>query len=212
LRNAAQRRIAYREVDAEELTRMAQSVHHEGICLLVAPRPVPTFSELLRSMQARGLLVALDGVSNPHNVGAILRSAAYFGASGLVYSTREDAGGQAAPASLPAAAKRVAEGGAEYVPVLRLQELATELREAKRAGIVVIGCDARAQTSVSGFRWPQRAVLVLGHEQHGLASDVRAQCDTLLRIDGTKHIDSLNVSVAAGVFMASYTQTHGAPK
>ena len=80
LRAAARRHIAYREVDTEELARMAQSVHHEGVCLLVAARPAPKLSELLKSVRDGGLLLALDGVENPHNIGAILRSAAYFDA------------------------------------------------------------------------------------------------------------------------------------
>jgi TrmH RNA methyltransferase len=205
LRAAARRRIAYREVEAEELTRMAQSVHHEGVCLLVAARPAPKPAELIKNLGASGLLLALDGVENPHNIGAILRSAAYFGVRGLVYTTAEKEAGL-----LPAAARRVAEGGAEHVPVLRLQELSSWLRDAARARIAVIGCDAHAKTSLDRFAWPERAVLVLGHEQRGLARETQVQCQTSVRIAGSQQIESLNVSVAAGIFLASYAQAHGA--
>jgi RNA methyltransferase, TrmH family len=205
LREAARRRVAYREVEPDELTRMAQSVHHEGVCLLVAVRPAAKAADVLASARDGGLLLALDGVENPHNVGAILRSAAYFGARGLLYTTADSSDA----ASLPAAARRVAEGGAEYVPVLRLRELGMLLRDAARAGITVIGCDARADASVDHFAWPERALLVLGHEQRGLSKEARAHCHTLLRIDGSPRIDSLNVSVAAGIFLASYAHAFG---
>lgn len=205
LRAAARRRIAYREVDAEELGRMAQSVHHEGVCLLVAARPAPKLTDLLKSLRDGGLLLALDGVENPHNIGAILRSAAYFGAQGLIYTSADAEAGL-----LPAAARRVAEGGAEYVPVLRVPQLSAALREARSAQIAVIGCDAHTDHSLGNFEWPERALLVLGHEQRGLAKDTRAACKHLLRIAGTQQVDSLNVSVAAGIFLASFAQAYGA--
>lgn len=200
LKAAARRRIAYREVDAESLTRMAQSVHHEGVCLLLRPRPAPELPELMQSLGTQGLLLALDGVQNPHNVGAILRSAAYFGVRGLLYASEE----RSAP--LSAAARRVAEGGAEYLPALAVSSLDNVVRAAKREGIAIIGSDARARVSVASYAWPARALLVLGHEQHGMSRVVREQCDQLLRIEGpgAERIDSLNVSVAAGIFMASY--------
>lgn len=206
LRNAARRRIAYREVETEELARMAQSVHHEGVCLLIRPRELPSLSSLLRSVRNGGLLLALDGVQNPHNVGAILRSAAYFGASGLLY-TSTDSGHKTS--ALPAAARRVAEGGAEYVPVLRVDSLHTVVQEATRAGVSVLGCDAHAPEDLGAFEWPERALLVFGHEQHGLTREVRAGCRHLVRIAGQPRIDSLNVSVAAGIFLASYASKHG---
>jgi len=205
LKSAARRRIAYREVDAEALAKLAQSVHHEGVCLLVRPRPAPSLPELLQSLGAQGLLLALDGVQNPHNIGAILRSAAYFGARALVY-TRQAADGVDVASPLPAAARRVAEGGAEHVPALGVPSLSGLLREAKRQGIAVVGSDARARTTAAAYAWPARAVLVLGHEQQGMTRATREQCDQLLRIEGpgAEHIDSLNVSVAAGIFLASY--------
>ncbi|MEY4581367.1 MAG: hypothetical protein RL701_6070 [Pseudomonadota bacterium] len=208
LRAAARRHIAYREVDAEELARLAQSVHHEGVCMLVRQRELkelPDGSALLKSVHAGGLLLALDGVQNPHNIGAILRSAAYFGAAGLVYTTATDDGAESGkPASLPAAARRVAEGGAEHVPVLRVPTLQAWLQEARKADFTVVGSDAHTDTALTTFAWPARTVLVLGHEQRGLTREVRDSCQQLLKIAGSERMDSLNVSVAAGIFLASY--------
>ena len=206
LREAAQRRIAYREVDAEELARMAQSVHHEGVCMLVQPRSPATLKTLLAGAAGGGVLLALDGVQNPHNIGAILRSAAYFGASGLVYATPDNASSKTA--ALSPAARRVAEGGAEYVEVLRVGALAPALEDARRAGFRVVGSGVRASTPLAGFNWPRRSVLVLGHEQHGVTREVAERCDFSVRIAGSEQLDSLNVSVAAGVFLASYAAAH----
>jgi len=218
LKTAARRRVAYREVEADELTRIAQSVHHEGVCMLVKPRPTPTPADLIAATQPHGLLVVLDGVQNPHNIGAILRSAAYFGAKGLVACTQPQPAqapspppSAAASPPLSAAARRVAEGGAELVPFLALPEpqLKNFLADAQRAGIAVVGSDARADRTLTEFAWPARALLVLGHEQHGLSPAVRARCQHSVRIAGSERVDSLNVSVAAGVFFASYAAKHG---
>jgi TrmH RNA methyltransferase len=201
LREAARLRIAYREVSDEELSRMAGSVHHEGVCLLAAEPRAPELAELARRAAPRGLLVALDQVANPHNVGAIVRSAAFFGAAGLVL-----AGALGKRSGLPPAAVRVAEGGAEHLGVARVPELADALRELKAEGMGIVGADAHASTPLHELRWPERAVLVLGSEDLGLTPDVRAACDVSVRIAGNGAIESLNVSVAAGVLIASYAR------
>lgn len=207
LKRAARLRIAYREVDDATLARMAQSVHHEGVCLLVKPKPALDVGALTQSARERGLVLALDGVENPHNVGAILRSAAYFGVRATVYAS-QGTESSLAP-QLSAAARRVAEGGAELVEVSRVERLAPVLKQLKAAGMCVIGSDAHGKEPLSALRWPARSVIVLGHEQHGLSREVRAQCQKLVSIPGSERIDSLNVSVAAGIFMASYAAKHG---
>jgi TrmH RNA methyltransferase len=198
LREAARRRIAYREVDDEELSRIAGSVHHEGVCMLVLDPPALALEQLAARTPASGFLVALDRVANPHNVGAILRSAAFFGASGLVL-----AGPIGKRAGLPPAAVRVAEGGAEHVPVVRVMELAPALQQLGGNGFAIVGADLRARQTLAELRWPGRAVLVLGSEELGLSPAVRAACRTTVRIAGPGAVESLNVSVAAGVLMAS---------
>ncbi len=203
LKEAAKRRIAYREVDDESLTRMAESVHHEGVCMLVDPPPAVDSSSLAERITRTGLVVALDGVDNPHNIGAILRSAAYFGVAALISESRDGKN------PISAAARRVAEGGAEHVPLVAAAEIEVSLRELKALGFGVIGADARATVPLSELRWPKRSVLVLGHERDGLSKAARACCDTLVSIPGSGAIDSLNVSVAAGVLIASYVASHG---
>jgi RNA methyltransferase, TrmH family len=200
LREAARRRIAYREVDDDALAEMADSVHHEGVCLLVRTERGMELGELVERTGDRGLIVALDEVQNPHNLGAVLRSAAYFGAFGLLV---------AADKKLTPSARRIAEGGAEHVPVVSVASLPSALKLLADDGFAIVGADTRAKLQLRTFKWPKRAVLVLGHEREGLSKPVRTACNTLVRIEGTQAVESLNVSVAAGVLLASYAQQHG---
>lgn len=203
LREAARLRIAYREVDGSTLESMAESVHHEGVCLLVRPRETLSIASIAAGLGEQCLVIALDGVQNPHNVGAIVRSAAYFGADALIYSSEHDK-------PLPAAARRVAEGGAERLVVRSVPDLSAALGSFVEQGLSLVGCDTRAKLRLDGFRWPRRALLVLGHEQHGLSAPVRAQCQSLVRIAGADTLDSLNVSVTAGIFLSSFAAAKGA--
>lgn len=199
LREAAKLRIAYREVENDELERIADTVHHEGVCLLVKQRPGPRLTELARAIAKEGVLLALDRVENPHNVGALLRSAAYFGVRGLLLvSPRERA--------LTPAVVRVAEGGAEAVPVCLVPSLVEPLTQLKSEGVAIIGADAHRGESVTQFRFPLRSVIVLGSERHGLASEVEQRCTNFIHIPGTDAVESLNVSVAAGILLAFATR------
>jgi len=199
LREAARRRIAYRELDEGDLERIADTVHHEGVCLLMKPRPQVRVLDLAHAIEEGGLLVALDRVENPHNVGALLRSLAFFGVRGLLLvSTRERA--------LTPAAVRVAEGGAEYVPTCVVPDLAEPLDALKRAGVEVVGADAHRGESITHYRFPARAILVLGSERHGLAEEIEERCTSLVHIPGTNAVESLNVSVAAGILLAFATR------
>jgi TrmH RNA methyltransferase len=204
LREAARRRIAYREVDDEALSRMAEAVHHEGVCMLVRPSSSPTLAQVVDGLGERGLMLALDGVQNPHNVGAIVRSAAYFGARALLWAD------STAPAErlLTPAARRVAEGGAEHVALCRVPQLSAALIGLAQRGLTIIGSDTRAEQRADRFDWPARCVLVVGHERAGLSPAVRAVCQQHVRIAGTANLDSLNVSVAAGVLLANYASAH----
>jgi TrmH RNA methyltransferase len=196
LRTAAKHRIAYREVPRDELERIADSVHHEGICLLVVARRSVDPQLIVGSIQKGGFVLALDGVENPHNVGAILRSAAYFGARGLLVGGTPQRG-------LTPAMVRVAEGGAEHVPVCFVPELAAALDALRSAGARVFGADAHRGSALSEVRWPERSVLVLGSERDGLTAAVRKRCHDFVQIPGSGVLDSLNVSVAAGVLLAA---------
>ena len=199
LREAARLRIAYREVESDELTRISDTVHHEGICLLVKQRPATTVADLARAIAHEGVLLALDRVDNPHNVGALLRSAAYFGVRGLLLvSPRERA--------LTPSVVRVAEGGAEAVPTCLVPSLVEPLTQLRKDGVAILGADAHRGEPMHSFVFPARSVLVLGSERHGLAAEVEQRCSQFIHIPGTDAVESLNVSVAAGILLAFATR------
>jgi RNA methyltransferase, TrmH family len=196
LREAARLRIAYREVPEDELGRIAGTLHHEGVCLQVKPRLPVALNELTRRLAQGGFALALDGVQNPHNVGALLRSAAYFGAAGMLL------GGPADKGLLGPAAVRVAEGGAEYVPVCSVAELGGALDTLHASGVGIVGADAHTGEPLAGARLPARCLIVLGSERSGLSPAVLKRCSQRVRIEGAGQIESLNVSVAAGILLA----------
>jgi TrmH RNA methyltransferase len=210
LREAARRRIAYRELPDEELAKMAGSLHHEGICVLAKARPSVQLADLTRALAPGGFVLALDQVANPHNVGALLRTAAYFGAAGLLVGHAES-GARADPRAAMArglgpAAVRIAEGGAEYVPVCFVRELATALEQLASAGAAIVGADAHEGEPLGTVELTDKSVLVVGNERSGLSPAVQKRCTRRVRITGRGFVESLNVSVAAGILLAHAAQ------
>ncbi len=197
---AAAKKI-YRCVEPAELEKVAGTVHHGGI-VAVVPAPVlraPTPEELRGWAAKRVPLLLLDRIGNAHNLGAIARTAAFFGVERIVIP-------QHAEAALPGeAAYRVAEGGLEAVTVFRVAELVKFARELAVLGYDVVGAATRGGRPErrSGEKDTARkpVALVLGNEEHGLAPEVAAACTRLVTIPGTGAVESLNVSVAAAVLL-----------
>lgn len=195
---AAAHHVPCIETADREVDRLAASSHHEGLCVLARPRRWSTATEIGHALlQSRGAAVALDRVRNPYNVGAILRSAAFFGVDGALI------GGSVPGPDLAPTAVRVAEGGAEELRLARTTDLADTLARLRSRGVRIFGADARAPTDAFRLTFERPAMLVVGHEREGIAPRVRAQCDTLVAIAGAGRIDSLNVAVAAGVLIAA---------
>lgn len=195
---AAQRRVPCRPTRDDELAALARSQHHEGLCLVTKPRRFLAPANLVELLTRRkGVAVALDRVRNPYNVGAIVRTAAFFGVDAMLLG---------APAPHPALATdavRVAEGGAEHVALARTTDLAETLSRLRARGVTVVGADGRAKTDAASFSFPRPAVLVVGHEREGLGPRVRERCDALVAVRGTGEVESLNVAVATGVLVAA---------
>lgn len=202
LRDAAARRVAYTEKHDDELRAIAGSEHHEGVVLEARERELLDDAQVLdRFGVDRGplRLVALDGVENPHNVGAIMRSAAFLGCQGLVVHGRNEH--PFAPAAL-----RVAEGGAEHLILARVQDLAGVLAALAQRGVAIIGTEASAADDARAFPYPRRAAIVLGSEGAGASAAVRRVLTHTVGIRGTGAVESLNVSVAAGIVLAAATR------
>lgn len=197
----SEHKLPYRELDAESLNKAAGSLHHEGVVLVVRPLRRENVHNLVeRGLPQDGLLVALDRVGNVHNVGAILRSCAYFGAIGLIIGLKE---GQAL---MTPAAARTAEGAMEIVPIYDCPDLPSALRDLRARKAFVLGADPAAERSLYEIELTFPCVVVMGNEQEGLSEPVKKRCDVLVRLPGHGNskpaLQSLNVSVAAGVILA----------
>lgn len=147
-------------------------------------------------VRTKGTAIALERIRNPYNIGAILRSAAFFGLDAALL------GAPAPHPGLPADAVRVAEGGAEQLEFARTTDLPDTLGRLRAKGITVIGAESEAPANAIGFSYRRPVVVVLGHERDGLSERAKAQCDALVAIPGLSSVRSLNVSVAASVLLA----------
>jgi TrmH RNA methyltransferase len=185
----------YRQVDADELGRIAGTAMHGGVVALAKPRPVIPFDPAEAATWAATvpLLVVLDGIGNPHNLGAIARTAAFLGIDRLVIS---DDPAQASPSD---AAYRVAEGGLEFVQVFRASALPSALQHLKPAYRVVGTALGRGRKPEA---LPRSAIaLVLGNEERGLSPATLHACDEVVTIPGSGWVQSLNVAATAAILM-----------
>jgi 23S rRNA (guanosine2251-2'-O)-methyltransferase len=186
------REMTAEELGAEELERICGSADHQGIVAEVDPYPYAEADSLLAGEDA--LVVALDQVQDPHNLGAICRSAEAAGASGVVICERRAVG-------VTGAVCKASAGAVEHLPVARVRNLADWLVRARSLGAWSYGADADAETSYLDLDLSGRVVLVLGAEGAGLRPRVAASCDQLARIPTTGRVGSLNVSVAAALLL-----------
>jgi 23S rRNA (guanosine2251-2'-O)-methyltransferase len=179
--------------DVADLGRLvARDAPHQGVVIEVEPLPDVWLDELLTEAPERAVLLVLDQVTDPHNVGAIMRSAVAFGAVGMVTQDRHSPveGGVLAKA---------ASGALEILPWARVVNLARALDDIAEAGFWRIGLDGEADTDISGALGPARVALVLGAEGAGLRPNTAEHCDALARLPMSGKIESLNVSNASAV-------------
>ena len=201
---AAARKI-YRCVEPRELEKIAGTMHHGGIVAVVAETPLrpATQAELAAWARRKEPILVLDRVGNPHNLGAIARTAAFFGVTRLVIPD------DPAAARPTEAAYRVAEGGMEHIDIRSAPAAAAFLRDLAAAGYDVVGAAAHAAAGVppprpsvpKDSRTATPIALVLGNEEHGLSAPVAAACTRLVTIPGRDQVESLNVSAAAAVLI-----------
>jgi 23S rRNA (guanosine2251-2'-O)-methyltransferase len=192
----------------EELTRLAKTAAHQGVVAIARTREFLDLADLLAGPEPR-LLLALDGIEDPQNLGALLRTADAAGVDGVILTER-----RAAPLS-PVAIKASA-GAAEHVRIARVVNLVRALEQLKEHNIWCVGLDERGTTSYDRYDFTSNTVIVLGREGDGLHELVRRTCDHLLRIPMAGAVSSLNVSAAGAVVMFEaarqrHSQTHAQP-
>ena len=196
--------LAVRRCDRETLDRLAPGARHQGVVARVRSRPVPTFETILDAVKSSRredradapppLLLVLDQVQDPRNLGACVRSAAAAGAAAVVVPRRRAAG-------LTGAVRRTAAGGAEQVPLVEVPNLARALRDLAAHGVTIAGADAHAALPAWEADLGGPLAIVLGAEEGGLRRLTREHCDHLVAIPMSAGGASLNVSVAAGILL-----------
>jgi 23S rRNA (guanosine2251-2'-O)-methyltransferase len=192
------RGITVRFEDRGQLDRLANSKDHQGVVALAAARSAGTLEDVLAHADAAGghggLIVLLDGVEDPHNLGAIIRTSLASGAHGVVIPERRAVG-------LTDTVARASAGALAHLPIARVTNLARAMEELKEAGYWLIGLDEDAEKSYTDVDYTSPVGIVLGGEGQGLHELTRKRCDFLVSLPTTGPVKSLNVSVAAGVVL-----------
>jgi RNA methyltransferase, TrmH family len=193
----SRKRKAYHLVTEAELDKLTDSLHHEGICIVGERKRVWNEKRMLDQLDGRPTpLLFLDGVANPHNFGAIIRSAAHFGLRFIC--------GESLP-PLSAAVARTAEGGMEVVEAVRIEDIEAFLDRIKKSGFVVYCLDLEQKAkSLFETRINEKSCFILGHEVSGVSGVAKSNADVVVKVPGTGTIQSLNVSVTAALAMGEF--------
>lgn len=197
LRLAAEKEVPVRNRERRDISRLCGTEHHQGVALRLEGFPYADLADILAACRASGesgLLLVLDGVQDPHNLGALIRSAACAGAHGVIIP-RDRA------ARVTATVEKSAAGAAETIPVAQVTNLAQTLDELKEAGFWVFGTADSAATSLYGQDLTGNIIIVIGGEGEGMRPLVSKKCDFLVSIPLRGGVSSLNASVAGGVVL-----------
>ncbi|MBQ5810283.1 MAG: 23S rRNA (guanosine(2251)-2'-O)-methyltransferase RlmB [Clostridia bacterium] len=192
----AERRIPIKEVDSRKLDFLCEGANHQGVALVVAAYKYASVEEILENAKAKGekpFIIICDGIEDPHNLGAIIRTAEATGAHGVIIPQRRSA-------SLSPAAAKAACGALEYVPVARVTNLVNTIELLKENGVWVYAADMDGSDWVKE-NYSDGLALVIGGEGSGVGRLVKDHCDVVVSLPMRGKINSLNASVAAGVLM-----------
>jgi 23S rRNA (guanosine2251-2'-O)-methyltransferase len=199
---AKSRGVPVRFEDRQQVDRLAGTREHQGIAALAAAKPAIELEDLLRSNSGKAVLVLLDGIEDPHNLGAIVRTSLAAGATGVVIPERRAVG-------LTDTVERASAGALAHLPVARVKNLVRAMEEMKEAGFWLVGLDERAEKNYTEVDLKGSVGIVLGGEGEGLHELTRKRCDFLVSIPTTGPVRSLNVSVAAGVILFEVVRQRG---
>jgi 23S rRNA (guanosine2251-2'-O)-methyltransferase len=190
--------VPVRFEDRSQLDRSANTRDHQGVMAVAAARPAVSLEDIVahanKSAGQKGLIVLLDGVEDPHNLGAVIRTALAAGAHGVVIPERRAAG-------LTDTVSRASAGALAHLPVAKVINLVRAMEELKELGYWLVGLDERADRSYSDVDYTSPTGIVLGSEGSGLHELTRKRCDFVVSLPTTGPVRSLNVSVAAGVVL-----------
>ncbi len=194
-------RIKIEAVSEEVLSALCSSDSHQSVAALLKERDFQSLDDLIKELASRprALILALDEIQDPHNLGAVLRAAECFGVDAVIWSKNRGV-------DLTAVVSKSSVGASELVNIIRISNLAQSLEKLKKENFWVVGADGgEGTTDLTSFDWPDRAVIVVGAE-FGLQRLVRERSDFLVKIPMFGRIDSLNVSQAVAVLLFQYRQ------
>lgn len=192
-----QKKVHLQAVPKQKLNVLVKSTNHQGVVALISPIQYYEIDDILQQNYELGKqsrFVALDGIEDTRNLGAIARTALWFGVDGLIVPNKGTAG-------IHAGTIKSSAGALLNIKVCRAVELKHSIQLLKDSGVMIIGADSDGTTLKEIPVPTQPYVLVMGNEEKGISNAVRAKCDAIASIHGTDAIDSLNVSVAAGILM-----------
>lgn len=190
----------YHIISSEELSKVSDSVHHEGLCILALELPNFSFSDMLkalRSNQGPVCLLYLDGVQNPHNIGSIMRVCAHFGVPYIM-------GDRTLLPKVSPSAYRVAQGGAECVRLVPLDNLKQSFQALEQIRFTAVASSSHGGQSLYQYPFAPRTIILMGSESEGVNPQLLASVKETLLIPGSGLVESLNVSVATGLLLGEY--------
>ncbi len=202
LKWCADNKKAYHIVPDEELQKVSESVHHEGVCILAKNLPPISAEQFMATLtEPKICLLYLDGVQNPHNIGSILRSCAHFGVPYVL-------GEQGKLPALSPSACRIAKGGSELVRLVSLEDPLKTLQALKAKGFTFVSTSSHGGTSLFKSKFGPKTVIIMGSETSGVSEKLFALASNKIQIPGTGEVESLNVSVATSLCLGEYARQY----
>jgi 23S rRNA (guanosine2251-2'-O)-methyltransferase len=187
--------LPIKELPRRALDDLTGSANHQGIALVIKPFNYTEFEKLISNAKKPMMLIGLDGITDPHNLGAVVRSAAAFGADGVVIPERRNA-------SMTGSAWKASAGAAARMPISQVTNLVRSIEDAKKAGCFVIGLDAEGDATLAKMNLATESIfIIVGSEGKGLSRLVRDKCDLVVSIPMQSSVESLNASVATAIVM-----------
>jgi 23S rRNA (guanosine2251-2'-O)-methyltransferase len=187
--------LPIKELPRRALDDLTGSANHQGIALVIKPFNYTEFDKLISNAKKPMMLIGLDGITDPHNLGAVVRSAAAFGADGVVIPERRNA-------AMTGSAWKASAGAAARMPISQVTNLVRSIEDAKKAGCFVIGLDAEGDATLAKMNLATESIfIIVGSEGKGLSRLVRDKCDLVVSIPMQSTVESLNASVATAIVM-----------
>ena len=195
IRLAKNQDLPIKELPRRALDDLTGSSNHQGVALVIKPFNYSEVSKVITNAKKPMMLIGLDGITDPHNLGAVVRSAAAFGADGVIIPERRNA-------AMTGSAWKASAGAAARMPISQVTNLVRTIQDAKKAGCFVIGLDAQGDQSLSQMSLATESIfIIVGSEGKGLSRLVRENCDLVISIPMQSQVESLNASVATAIVM-----------